>query len=177
MKAIQAFFLRAKHWHIFVLLFAIPQVASFAAIVTMQNMLFIVVVTAAFGVCLLAWCWSLGSFLSSGIKAQFRMKPGFFRFAVLYPLLYVPVFLWWVAFSSANGAAVVIVPLHLLGMACMVYVLYFVSRNLVMAETGKPASFSDYIGTLILFWFFPVGVWFVQPRVNRLYRTGSEIPV
>lgn len=175
MKAIQAFFLRAKHWHIFVLLFAIPQVASFAAIVTMQYMFF-TVVTAASVLCLLAWCWSLGSFLSSGLKAQFQMKPAFFRFAVLYPILYVPVFFWFVL-SSANGAVVVIVPLHLLAMACMVYVLYFVSRNLVMAETGKPASFSDHIGTLMLFWFFPVGVWFVQPRVNRLYRSGSEIPV
>jgi hypothetical protein len=174
MKAIQAFFLRAKHWQIFVL-FAIPQVASFAAIVTMQYMFFIVV-TAAFGLCVLAWLWFLGSFLSSGLKAQFRMKPGFFHFAVLYPLLYMPVFSWFV-FSSANGAVMVIVPLHLLGMACMVYVLYFVSRNLVMAETGMPASFSDYIGTLILFWFFPVGVWLVQPRVNRLYRSGLEIPV
>jgi hypothetical protein len=174
-NAIRASFLKAKHWHIFVLLFVIPQIASFAAIVAMQNMFFIVV-TIAFGLGLLAWYWSVGSFLSSGLKTQFRMKPGFFHFAVLYPIFYVPVFSWF-AFSSGNEAAVVVVPLHLLAMACMVYVLYFVSRSLVTAETGKPASFSDYIGALMLFWFFPIGVWFVQPKVNQLYRRGSEYPV
>jgi hypothetical protein len=44
-----------------------------------------------------------------------------------------------------------------------------VSKSLVLAETGKPASFYDYAGPFFLLWFFPVGIWIVQPRVNRLY--------
>jgi len=168
MNAIQTFFLTAKHWHIFVLLFAIPQVACFAAMVSMQNMFFIGA-TVAFGLCLLTWYWWLGSFLSEELKTQFQIKTGLFYFAVLVPVVYIPIFFWFVL-RSGNDAAMVIVPLHLLAMACVLYVLYFVSRNLVMVETGKPASFSDYVGALMLFWFFPVGVWFIQPRVNRLYR-------
>ncbi len=51
----------------------------------------------------------------------------------------------------------------------MFYDLYFVSKNLVLAETSKSASFYDYAGPFFLIWFFPVGVWFIQPRINRLY--------
>jgi hypothetical protein len=58
----------------------------------------------------------------------------------------------------------------------MVYVLYFVAKNLVLAETGKAASCSDQnvIVTFFLFWFFPLGAWFVQPKVNRLYREAES---
>jgi len=170
MKAVQSLFLKAKHWHIFVVLFVIPQLASFAAIASMQ-IVFFSVMTAIFGLCLLAWYWALGSFLSSASRPKFRMNIGLFRFAVLYPLCYVPFFMW-VALDFEDGISPIIIPLHLLAMACMIYVLYFVSKSLVLAETGKAASFSDYVGPLILFWFFPLGIWFVQPRVNRLYKAA-----
>jgi hypothetical protein len=51
----------------------------------------------------------------------------------------------------------------------MFYNLYFVAKTLVLAETGKSASFYNYAGPFFLIWFFPIGVWFVQPRINRLY--------
>lgn len=103
------------------------------------------------------------------------MNPGLFRFALLYPILYVPV-LFGLAFNPSKDVAVTIVPLHLLAMSCMVYILYFVAKHFVMVETGKAASRSDraVIGTFLLFWFFPLGVWFVQPQVNRLYE--SRLP-
>src|SRR5262249_22613374 len=44
-----------------------------------------------------------------------------------------------------------------------------ISKSLVLAETTKPASFYDYAGPFFLLWFFPLGVWFTQPRINRLY--------
>jgi hypothetical protein len=30
------------------------------------------------------------------------------------------------------------------------------------------------IVTFFLFWFFPLGVWLVQPKVNRLYREAES---
>src|SRR6266496_5324966 len=73
----------------------------------------------------------------------------------------------------------VILPLHVFAMVCMFYLLYFVSKSLVLAETSKPASFYDYAGPFFLLWFFPVGIWIVQPRVNRLYseRKNAEPPI
>jgi uncharacterized RDD family membrane protein YckC len=59
-------------------------------------------------------------------------------------------------------------------MFCMFYDVYFVSKNLVLAETSKSASFYDYARPFFLIWFFPVGVWFIQPRINRLH--GQPTP-
>ena len=51
----------------------------------------------------------------------------------------------------------------------MFYNLYFVSKSLLIAETGKSATFSEYAGEFFLLWFYPIGVWLIQPRINRLY--------
>jgi hypothetical protein len=56
----------------------------------------------------------------------------------------------------------------------MFYNLYFVSKNLVVAETGKPASFHDYAGPFFLIWFFPIGIWFIQPgSTEYMQREGA----
>jgi hypothetical protein len=81
--------------------------------------------------------------------------------------------------DSSPGLLGLILPLHLFAMVCMFYLSYFVAKSLVLAETSKPASFSDYAGPFFLLWFCPVGIWIVQPRVNRLYsgRKNFEFPV
>jgi len=56
-----------------------------------------------------------------------------------------------------------------MGLCCVFYGLYFVSKSLVMAETGERASFFNCLGPFLLLWFAIIGVWFIQPRVNRLY--------
>jgi hydrogenase maturation factor len=44
-----------------------------------------------------------------------------------------------------------------------------------LAMTGRTVSFYDYAGPFFLWWFFPLGIWFVQPRINRLF--ANSIPV
>jgi hypothetical protein len=56
-------------------------------------------------------------------------------------------------------------------MVCNFYVLYFVSKSLVLAERSKPASFYDYAVPFLMILFFPIGIWMIQPRVNRLYES------
>jgi hypothetical protein len=30
-------------------------------------------------------------------------------------------------------------------------------------------SFYDFSGPFFLLWFFPIGIWIIQPRINRLF--------
>jgi hypothetical protein len=43
-----------------------------------------------------------------------------------------------------------------------------VSRWMKLLEKGDPIFFSDYLGTMILFFFFPVGIWIIQPRIRTI---------
>lgn len=68
----------------------------------------------------------------------------------------------------------IIIPLHLFAMFCMFYCLYFVSKALKSAELQREALLGDYIIDFILFWFYFVGIWFLQPRINKLFAEDES---
>lgn len=70
--------------------------------------------------------------------------------------------------ASGGSLPGILVVMHLLATIAVLYVLGFSAKNLIMAEKQAAISFFDYAGPFFLMWFFPIGVWFVQPRVNRL---------
>jgi uncharacterized RDD family membrane protein YckC len=187
MRAIARYFLRAKHWQIFLLLVGITIVADVVLVISIlatprapQDLLKAEVLFGAVMVplmfCFLGWFWSMGSFLTSILQPPLRLKMGFFRFAVIYPVLYTCFFL--AVFQSTKPVLLLIVfPLHFFAMFCVFYVLYFVTKSLKIAETHRPASFHDYVGPFFLLWFFPAGVWVIQPRINRLYLQSAASPM
>ena len=166
MKSVQSILVDAKHWQIFILLFL-----AHAGMFLITQIAYLAVAMMLHLLCFIAWYWSIGSLFVSLMKPPLRMKLGRFHFALVYPLLYFPLF-----FSSALWSGpllAVIIPLHLIGMLCMFYLLNFVSKGLVMVETGTVPSFFDYAGPFFLFWFYPVGIWYLQPRINRLHAVRA----
>ena len=67
-----------------------------------------------------------------------------------------------------------IIPLHLFSMSCIFYCLYFNAKALKTVEWQKPVTFSDFAGEFFLIWFFPIGIWIIQPRINQLFDTNIE---
>lgn len=172
MSAMVDYFLRAKHWQLFFLfsgvLCATGIAMGMAALSTggwRAIRVLYWVGTGIFEISFLAWLWSLGSFLTCSVRPALRLNVGFFLFSLIYPPLYLSAFI--VFFQ--NPVPLLLFPLHVLAMFCMLYSIYFVSKSLILAESGESVSFYDYAGSFFLIWFFPIGVWVVQPRINRLY--------
>jgi hypothetical protein len=181
LKAIAKFFLRARHWQIVLLFFVVPVLAGIAGMERISTQIrswhdfglagFLFLGVMAFSMFFFpAWFWSMGSFLGSIVKPALKLNARFFRFVLVYPFVYMFIFFPFFFLRPAPVPAAVIVPLNLFGMFCLLYIFYFVSKNLVLAETGEPASFSEYAGLFLLFCFLPIGVWVIQPRINRLYE-------
>ncbi|MGD0962951.1 MAG: hypothetical protein ABSA57_03505 [Candidatus Acidiferrales bacterium] len=184
MNRVTGFFLRVKHWQLFLLIFGVYCIGQFVAMKSMVTAepaaraggfgIPFWVLMMIFGFSFLAWFWAMGSFLSSILRPELRLKLGFFRFALLYPIFYAFFFFKFVL-STRPVPVFVIVPLHLFAMFCFFYIVYFDSKSLVLAEKREPLSFSDYAGPFFLLWFFPIGVWIIQPKINRLYA-GNRNP-
>ena len=123
-------------------------------------------------VLLLGWLLSIAFAANRRVEENLRQNThlavGSAAYAVAYIALGPYIWLSPHAFASGEGSIAVIIPLHLLAMIAIFYVLAFAARNLIMAERQSTVSFFDYSGPFFLMWFFAVGVWFVQPRVNRL---------
>jgi hypothetical protein len=177
-KAIADVFLRAKHWQIFFLFFAAPTFAEFSAVGVIPARirswhdfgaggLFYLSLDGVIFLCLLAWFGSMGFFLRSIVKPELRMGTRFLRFALVYPVVYLPIFFFWLIPETAP--AWVILPLHLACMVCLIYLFYYASKNLALTERRRQVSFYEYAGAFFLLSFYPVGVWVIQPKLNRLY--------
>jgi hypothetical protein len=179
MNWIERLFVRAKHWQIFLLFvvaFAVgefPVIGNLTTAVPSQQsygmvLLLTEIATALATWCFLLWLWSLGSFLKSLVPPALKLKKRFFLFTILGTaidaLLSVTLFQ-----SIDRNLSIVTIPLHLPGVFCMFRNPYFVAEGLVIAETGVSVSFLDCFGPFLLLFFAIMGVWFIQPRINRLY--------
>ena len=52
--------------------------------------------------------------------------------------------------------------------------IVFACKTIVKIELRREVSFGDYFNNLLLMFFFFVGIWFLQPRINRLIATEEQ---
>lgn len=177
------FVARRKAWQIFVVLVA-PMLAVqfvFAAMVPfpggrppdtaalVQFTRIVLLVGGAMFVLFMSWLLSIGWVSNRRVSAAFRPGARWFVAAPVYATAYFPFANYFFPSSIAAGEGLpwFIFVMHILVMVAIFYVLGFTAKNIVMAERQAPVSFFYYSGPFFLLWFFPIGVWWVQPRVNR----------
>ncbi len=147
---------------------------------------------------LLGWQWSVAIGLQKFVPEGIKMKVGKFKTFFIIPVVYLLLILVVISFvfSSGNssfdittpGASnappvalimigfIVIFPLHLFSMFCLFYCLYFVAKTFKTVELQREVSFSDFAGEFFLIWFYFVGVWIVQPKINKMIENANDMP-
>lgn len=187
-------FLRAKHWQLFLLTFGIPMLLQIVMIFSIflnfghpneaaifNNFFrFSMVIMPLFMGMMLGWQWSVAMRLQKYLPAGIKMKTTRFKIFFFIPVIYITVIVLLVFIalphiSSAelpgSGFFIVfacILPIHLFAMFCIFYCLYFVAKTIKTVELQRETSFSDFTGEFFLAWFFPVGVWILQSKINKL---------
>jgi hypothetical protein len=155
------------------------QIFFFAQLLINKNVDFFGFQTAIFLLCFLSWFYFLIMGLNKKINNE-NLKTGtkYLLFLMLFPILYI-----LIAFTiSPNGFTIstegdsdanplwllIIFPVHLFSMFCIFYLMYKAAKTIKIAEVQKPVKFVDFAGEFFLLWFFPIGIWFLQPKINKL---------
>jgi hypothetical protein len=129
------------------------------------------------------WFWSIAIGLQKKIPQEVKMKVKKFKIFFFIPLLYITflmiymggIFSVWEGtngFLNSGWIVAIILPLHLFSMFCIFYSLYFVAKTIKTAELQRKVGFGDFAGEFFLLWFYFIGIWIIQPKVNKLY--GKE---
>ena len=190
-------FLKAKHWQLFLLIFGIPTIfqlvflsSIFSAFSTNTNpdpeiifstMKFFPVIMILFMAIFFGWFWSVAIGLQNKVPKNVTMKVKKFKVFFFIPMVYVVFILLFMAFAineliSNSGElnvvfigsmVAVIVPLHLFSMFCIFYTLYFVAKAFKTVELQREVKFSDFAGDFFMIWFYPIGIWIIQPKINK----------
>lgn len=196
--------LKAKHWQLFILTFGIPLIFQLVLMVSMISKIavdfnpdpaemfrffkFFPLLMIAFMGVLWAWYWSVAIGLQNKLPETVKMKVKTFKIFFFIPIIYILLigFFMSVIFSevlyaesSPNlglmfGSFALIVPLHLFSVFCIFYMMYFVAKTIKTVELGREADFGDFVGDFFLIWFFPVGVWFLQPKINKMLEESQK---
>lgn len=176
------FFLKAKHWQVFFLLFGMFFVTSFAGTPSMlhpdmmkftfaPNSTIAILITLLWFFLYFLWFASLSVGLQRYIPTGLRCKTSFLLFCLFYPVAYAA-FIFIILFRPGQifvpWVLGIIFPLHLFAMFCIFYCLYFSAKIIKTAEWQRKVTFGDFAGEFFLLWFFPVGIWFIQPKVNKI---------
>jgi hypothetical protein len=175
------FVARLRAWQMFLLFGPVPAVAgggmaAGSAALSLDATIPLVLFGLLLAVCLslvCGWLWSVGIVVNRSLPEAVRSRTTFFNAAsilfVTYVLFFISVF-WtdWVPWT-------VLAPLHASAMLVQLYVLGFVTRALVMSRFGS-LRVLPVIGTFLLLANYLVGVWIVQPWVNRVEaRPETEV--
>jgi len=186
-------FLTLKHWQLFVLLVGIPVIFQFIIIgftIFTRDLrsifYFFPVMMILFIGLFFGWLYSLGTNLFKKLPVTEKMSLTRFKvFLFIYAgyILLFLVFMFGIFSAVSSGMLLnpalifaLIIPFHLFAMFCSIYCLYFTGKALKAVELQKPVAFSDYVGEFFLLWFFPIGIWIIQPRINKLFSETDERP-
>jgi len=183
--------LKLKHWQLFLLLVGTPIVFESISIATIFNSRNPTIIALIFPVTMImtmtvyfGWFYAIGTTLHKKLPETVKMNLTRFKIFFLIPALYILVICYflYVAFGyQTNGEPInielagLIVPIHLFSMFCIFYCLYFNAKSLKAVEWQKPVTFGDFAGEFFLIWFFPIGVWIIQPRLNKLMQSEELI--
>jgi hypothetical protein len=177
MSAIRQFFLRAKAHQVSFLVTGVSAVGQGVILKSITTIpdgpagtpfgrLPLAMVASICNSIVLLWLGFLGTSLNEIARPNLRRNTIFFFLALEVAAIY------FILLSiSVQDPRMLnkIGPLAIVGTVCLFYAVRFVAKGLVMAETGKDSTFAEYVTTLLLLCFFPLGIWVIQPRVNRLY--------
>jgi len=67
----------------------------------------------------------------------------------------------------------VLVPLHIFLIYCMFYILRFLAKAIATIEYNGNVLFGEYVGYIFLFFFFPIGIWIMHPKIRKIL-TSTE---
>lgn len=161
--------LKAKHWHLFAIYFS-PLVIQIVlgSLLAQDYYFFIVLIFFALALVMAyCWNWSVALILDSGDYSHNRV--GFkicFFFPIVYILLLVPILTFAREYFSM---AYFLLP-HVASLMAILYCYFYAARNLLQAGRSQGIEVGETFNIFMAILFFPIGIWFLQPKVNAIYK-------
>ncbi len=136
------------------------------------------------------WMWSVVHGLQKRIPDGITVKTGLFKLALLIPFLSSCALLLSMrglimgAFNKLIAGATDwdfsslywIIPLFFFSIFCNFYCFYVVAKTVKTVELKREVRFGDFVGEFFMTWFFPIGVFMIQPKINVMAERADWEP-
>ena len=139
-----------------------------------HNAYFILFTGIVFGAVFI-WYYALGvGFISrahKGLSTEIMLFKKWFLLCCLSGIVYLVVFM--IGFNEPESLKFlfsILFVLVLFYFVCVFQVFKRIAKAISAWEMNSEVSFGYYVGNLFLLWLFPIGIWFIQPKANKMIR-------
>ena len=165
--------LKLKSWQLF-LIFLIPTAIPFLFPIEKREhgMMIGAIIWALIYI---YWLDNLGTNLFMRCRKKSKINIQLFKFNTLFIFIYIFVIvaLKYLVDKKTDinpGILVVIMcALSLYAVIGILAILSFVCKVLITVEERQLATFDQYAVEFIFLLFFPIGIWWLQPRINTIF--------
>lgn len=177
-KEIMKVFSQAKAWQLFTVMM-LPMLMPPFMISSGGLIKWLPVITLLWAVVLIGWYYTIGASSNASLPRELQKNPRLYQLGFVLPLGYLGATVLGFGFPIPNSENIAptmpiwLVVLHLTSMAGMFYGLWFTAKQFTALRKQGQVQFIDYSGPFFLLWFAPIGVWFIQPKVNELLGEPS----
>lgn len=124
------------------------------------------------------WCYSIIIKLTFNGRVFNIMK---FKLILILALLYVVFVCIYYVFTlempeNLRVIFFAIIPGHIFLAYAYLYLLNFISKVISTLEFEKAVKFNEYISYFICLFFFPIGIWWINPKIKSLIEKGFKNP-
>jgi len=159
--------LKLKATHLFLLLILVTLLSEmeiFGNVIKFIGLLFYI-----------SWMYSIGSYMNSFIPEKSRPSITYFQISCLFIVLFEIFTYLTIGYISDdelfqfNGyKSYLFILFGLYSAWSMLYIFSFAARMLESVIEGKITTLNKSIKGFFCFWFFPIGIWYIQPAVHRV---------
>jgi hypothetical protein len=127
-----------------------------------------------------SWFWSMAIGLQHKVPSDVKMKVPLFKVFFIIPIIYIVLLSLFILSLLTNGEfpnpfiVIIILPIHFFVIFCTFYCIYFIAKTIKTVELQREVKFSDFVAEFFLIWFYPIGVWILQPRINAFVESETQ---
>ena len=142
-----------------------------------------IVLTILYGIFSTNCIYFLGTSLYKKLPVGHDLKIKSFTFYLFFAIAYLTiVFILFDGgyeinqdnYKNYGWTIAIIIPLHIFTMFSLFYVIWFIAKAIETIERKNVVGFGEYAGNFFLLWFFPIGIWWVHPKVRKIFQVDIE---
>lgn len=187
------------HFQLFGLLFAPLIVTLFIdfllRLITNYNYFFLYSIPCLYGfffISLLGWFYSIVSNILENFPSVMHNKLNYIKYLLIIPcldiLLFFCILFYYfyilkqeVYFKDFVGGIIILflmyTPIYILSLIFFTYIIIVIAKSVKTIELEREVKFKEYIKDVFLFIIFPIGLWFLQPRLNLIFNDFENIVI
>ncbi|MFI5161258.1 MAG: hypothetical protein ACHQHN_08265 [Sphingobacteriales bacterium] len=130
----------------------------------------------------IGWIYSIGTLLNELIPQNYRPRASYFKVSCLLVSLWVIAIIMILGgysidqnnYRSYGDWLWLLLLAHTYLIYSLIYIIYFAAKMLTSVIEGEIADFSKSYKVFFAIWIYPIGLWYIQPVVQKILTKPSE---